>query len=442
MKKLASLGLILLLVAALFAGCSSNSNDNADTPKDAPSIAPTAESSPAPEADNKEPQEIHVFHFKVELADKFNAMTKEFEAAHPNVTVVNDIVGGGADWKADLKTRFASGKGPDIFVVDGPSMLELWKDRIVDLSDQPWVEHAAPFAKRVGTIDGKLYGMPYNVEGYGLVYNPDLFEKAGIQEAPHTLTGLKEAADKLKRSGVTPFANGYGEWWVLGMQQLNIAFAQQPDPDQFMKDLTEGKATMKGNPMFEDFKNFLDLTLEYGNDNPITTDYKTQEALLATGEAAMIHQGNWAEDPIRQIQNDVALDVMPVPINDNEADMDRLEVGIPLLWVVNKDSEHVDTAKELLSWMVGSDTGKKYLTEEFGFIPAYDNIPPTGLGSISQTVLEYTKADKTIPWSFSQWPDGAYNKFYALLQGYIGKQYDYDSMLQQMDEAWRNLSNP
>ncbi|MCG3057046.1 extracellular solute-binding protein, partial [Escherichia coli] len=66
------------------------------------------------------------------------------------------------------------------------------------------------------TIDGKVYGQPMNLEGYGFTYNKELFKKAGIKEVPQTLDELEAAAKKLKAAGITPFSIGYGEWWVLG----------------------------------------------------------------------------------------------------------------------------------------------------------------------------------------------------------------------------------
>ncbi len=66
------------------------------------------------------------------------------------------------------------------------------------------------------TVDGKVYGMPMNIEGFGVIYNKALFQKAGINELPDTYTELVEAASQLKKVGVTPFANGYYEEWKLG----------------------------------------------------------------------------------------------------------------------------------------------------------------------------------------------------------------------------------
>ena len=81
------------------------------------------------------------------------------------------------------------------------------------------------------TIDGKIYGQPVNMEGYGFAYNKKLFEKAGITELPKTFSELEAAAKKLKAAGITPFSVGYAEWWVLANHGLNVPFAYQQADD-------------------------------------------------------------------------------------------------------------------------------------------------------------------------------------------------------------------
>ncbi|MBX4341261.1 hypothetical protein K4G93_24345, partial [Mycobacterium tuberculosis] len=78
---------------------------------------------------------------------------------------------------------------------------------------------------------------------------------------PETLSELRAAAEKLKNSGVTPFATGYYEDWKLGDHLMNIAFAQQENTEAFTQNLNSGKEKISSNQNFEDLLNLLDLTL-------------------------------------------------------------------------------------------------------------------------------------------------------------------------------------
>ncbi|PET57008.1 ABC transporter substrate-binding protein, partial [Bacillus sp. AFS001701] len=160
---------------------------------------------------------LNIFQFKAEIAKDLEALTKEYEKENKNVTVKVQTVGGGADYGAALKAQFASGNEPDIFNNGGYQEAVTWKDKLEDLSDQDWVKDLYPETEKPMTVDGKLLGMPMNTEGYGFIYNKDLFDKAGITQLPKTLTELEATAKKLKDAGITPFSVGYGEWWILGI---------------------------------------------------------------------------------------------------------------------------------------------------------------------------------------------------------------------------------
>ncbi|MCA1033983.1 MULTISPECIES: ABC transporter substrate-binding protein [Bacillus] len=426
MKRLLLICLSLLFTFGILAGCSSGSTSGTD---DKEGTKDTGE----------ETVTLNLFQFKVEIADQLQEMITEFEAEHPNIKVKLETVGGGADYGAALKAKFASGEQPDIFNNGGFKELELWKEHLADLSNEPWVEHLLPIGKVPMTdTDGKLYGMPVNLEGYGFVYNKDLFEKAGIKEPPANITELKDAAEKLKDSGTTPFSAGYGEWWVIGQHLLNIPFAQQEDPIAFIEGLYDGTEKFTDNEQFKQFKEVLDTEINFGNDNPLTTDYNTQVTQFAAGQTAMLQQGNWTENMIYEVNPDMNMGFLPIPISDDE-NADRLPVGVPNNWVLNKNSEHLDEAKLFLEWMVSSDTGKRYLTEEFAFIPAFDNIEASGLGDLGQSILEYSKEEKTIPWTWFRWPDGANKEFAASIQEYAAGKIDYDTLLERFQKTWDNL---
>lgn len=425
MKRFLLLCMSLVFVFGIVAGCSSNENSSGNSNGNTDS--------------GEEVVTLNFFQFKVEIADQLAEMIKEFEAEHPNIKVKLETVGGGADYGAGLKAKFASGEEPDIFNNGGFKELELWKEKLADLSDEPWVEHVLPIGKVPMTDeDGKLYGMPVNLEGYGFVYNKDLFEKAGITEAPATIDELKDASEKLKAAGTTPFSAGYGEWWVIGQHLLNIPFAQQEDPIAFIEGLYDGSETIVGNEKFKQFKEVLDTELKYANDNPLTTDYNTQVTLFASGETAMLQQGNWTENMIYEINPDMNMGFLPIPVSNDDS-ADRLPVGVPNNWVLNKNSEHLEEAKTFLEWMVTSETGKRYITEEFAFIPAFDNIEPAGLGDLGQSILEFSKEEKTIPWTWFRWPDGANKEFAAAIQEYAAGKIDYDTLLERFQTTWDNL---
>jgi len=391
---------------------------------------------------NDEQVTLRIFQFKVEIAEAFDRLIAEYEKEHPNVNIEVETVGGGADYGAALKAKFAGGEQPDIFNNGGFNELDTWITRLEDLSDQPWVADVLDIAKEPMTKDGKLYGMPVNVEGYGFLYNKDLFEKAGITELPKTISQLEEAAKKLQDAGITPFSNGYAEWWVLGNHNFNVAVAQQDDPNAFVKSMNEGTGKLAGNKTFEEWLNLLDLTLKYSNKNPVTTDYNTQVTLFASGKAAMMQQGNWTQVQIDGINPDLNIGVLPMPINENAEQNDKLYVGVPNNWVINKNSKVKDEAKKFLNWLVTSDTGKRFIVEEFKFIPAFKSIEVKDqavLGDIANDIIKYNQDGKVLSWNWFKFPDGLPQQIGSDMQEYIAKGQDRNKLLTNIENHWNNL---
>ena len=110
--------------------------------------------------------DIKVSNVKVEIDAALKAYAAEYsKTAGFNVTV--ESVGGGADYSGSLKAALQAGNMPDIFVIEGLGGYNVWKDYILDVSDTEFAKNTS-----VGfMVDGKCYGFPVAIEGFGLAYN-------------------------------------------------------------------------------------------------------------------------------------------------------------------------------------------------------------------------------------------------------------------------------
>lgn len=167
-KKLIALGIMgTLLMTSALTGCSKPAEE---APAETPTDAPAAE----------EVVEVDIFQFKVEIVEALEEAVVAYEAENPNVKINLQTVGGGDDYGAALRAQFQSGNEPDIYNVGGPQDVKDWMDKLEDLSSEPWASQALEGVLSGVTVDGGVYGLPYNIEGYGLAYNKAIFEDAGI----------------------------------------------------------------------------------------------------------------------------------------------------------------------------------------------------------------------------------------------------------------------
>lgn len=387
---------------------------------------------------------LHTFHFKVTWIDSWNAMTDRYATeVNPNVSFNNEIRGGGAQWMTILRSKFAANSAPDIFVVEGVGQAAQFSDFLTDLSDEPWVERALPFALEGMTIDGKIMGMPMGLESYGYIYNKDIFESAGITRLPTTFDELAAVAQQLEDAGYTAFSTGFGEWWIMGLHLMNLAFAHQPEPQAFVDGLNAGTATMAGNPYFMQLKNLIDLNVRYGESNPLTTDNRRQTQDILNGDAAMIQQGVWREIQLLAADSDINWGMMPIPLTNDPAEGNRMPTGVPFYWIVNGGSSEQtqQEARAFLDWMVRPDGTAQENFSVFNFIPAYGDIAVDTLGPISQDGLTAAAEERTVPWMFGQFPDGMPQEFADGIQAYIAGRQTWEQALQEFDRQWQRLKN-
>ncbi|WP_079478114.1 ABC transporter substrate-binding protein [Halobacillus salinus] len=389
---------------------------------------------------------VDVFQFKVEFKDQFEDLVSKYEEANPDVNINVKTVGGGNDYGASLKTSFSSGEEPDIFNIGGPTDVETYREYLADLSDTE-----AANAALDGTLtsveqeDGSILGLPFNQEGYGLLYNKKVFEEAGINaDEIKTMEDLEGAVQTLEDQkdelGIeAPFAFPAKEKWVIGNHLANAYIADEFNhsvTDAYQADTIEFK-------MGDQLKQMLDLQVEHSIQPTLSLDYSQQvEEHFSLGNVAMIQQGNWVYNTVASMDEEFAknnVGMLPLPVEGYEG---SIPVGVPNYWVVNKESEDevVQASKDFLDWMYTSDEGKKFVTEEFKFIPAYEGYEDLEISDpISQEIYNYASEGNTLGWVFLGAPVGwTEDAFGVAAQEYISGDITWDEVLQRSTEAWED----
>lgn len=433
-KKLLSTILVSALLAGLMTGCGSSSS--------------TGSNESASKSGGKT---VKVFQLKVEINDALQQLAKKYEQ-EKGVKVDIQSVGGGADYGAALKAEFAKGADaePDIFMIQGAGDYEIWKHKIDNLSDQAWVKNAVKGTLDTVTFDGKVYGMPAATEGYGLMYNKAILDKAGIDpKSINTFDKLKAAFETLNSKkaelGIeNVMSYTTKETWVTGNHSFNIPFAAQDNPAQFAKDYIAKKADVVSNNKFNDWMNLVELMCKYGGGKALDTiDYSAQVGNFALGKTAFMQQGNWVASDLNNLKADFDMGFIPMCINNDPNDKANtsIPVGVPMYWVANKDSKVNKEAKEFLDWMVSSKTGQEALVKDMNMIPAFTNFDVQSDNKLNKSIAEYNKAGKTLPWAFTNFPDGfsmnnigpIFSKFLTTDMGAQAKK----DMLQAIQDAKR-----
>lgn len=349
--------------------------------------------------------------------DEYAQMAADFEAENPGVKL--EVQHAATDSVTLLNARVNGGTIPDVFDVQvGSSALGYYEYAYDWSNDTDVLALFYDDAVKTGQdADGKIKSLPWTYENMGLIYNKDVFEKAGVTELPKTLGELEAACEKIKAYGVTPFALASKETWVLNHASTHFQLVKELDAAGTVEALKEGKYTFATLPNFMNFFKFLDLSVKYGPSKPLEMDWETCENLLANGQAAMIHMGDWCQATLDTFNPDARVGFMPFPVSENPGDVNLLS-NISWTYIVNKDSKNLDLAKKYLLYILTSPAGVKWATETVGAAAGARNDLPIK-GELANDAAAYIEKGETNAWIHTLMPAGWGENTGALYQAYM-----------------------
>lgn len=388
--------------------------------------------------------EVSIFQFKVENEKGLLKAADEYMALNPDVSIKISTVGGGADYGAALRTEFTGGKAPTIFNIGGPQDVEDWKNNLEDLTSSELSQKAFDGLNEPVTKDGKVYGLPFNQEGYGLIYNTEIFEKAGIDASSiNTFAALETAVKTLDSKkaelgidGV--FAVAGKETWTTGLHMSNSFLSAEFGSIQ--KTMEAKTVDFKYGDAFQAL---IDLQKDHAAVDAktlSTVDYTTQvESQFAQGKAAIIHQGNWTYGNMKDANPDISdkLAMLPVPVKGQKED--SIFVGVPMFWGINKEkpAAEKEAALKFLTWMYSDEKGQDIVINDLGFIPAYEGFSQKPTDPLAKEILRYAEEGKTSPWVFMGYPtDWGMGTLGVEIQNYFSGEKTWDQVIEASKKKW------
>jgi raffinose/stachyose/melibiose transport system substrate-binding protein len=391
--------------------------------------------------------EREIPNYKPEITPTLPKLLDAFAKANPGITIVTEIHPN--DGGATNAAAAAAGKLPDIMQQPAyAAIVENAKNGyILDLSKQPIMAKVIDGAKPSVTYNGKLYALPMDFAGIGIVYNKDIFAKYKLV-APTTYLELQKVADTLKKNGVTPFAGLLKANWSIGhfIEMIHSSMLGSKVGNagifKFVAQMQVGETSFdKGVDMAGIFK-IMDWYKANMADNAAEMDWNEQQAAYIKGDAAMMVQGLWAL-PNAKDYPDLKSGFVPFPWSNKAAD-NRFFADVDSTFTVSSQStpEKQAAALKFINWL-SSPEAIKIWTSDIQLTSTFKGAAVTSMPMPFQELMASVNKKGSYPWVFSMMPTPTFEQAIKNgAQGYMFGKAKPADIVAEINQSWKDNYKP
>lgn len=378
---------------------------------------------------------LTVWQLKPEIAETLPEVFAKYTEQHPNIKITVDRPGGN-DYDTTIKAQMASGVYPDLYMVNSYSVMESFAKggNAQDITDEAFVDNFMEEFMRSISYDGKIYGVPCEVDGVGIIYNKEIFKKAGIESVPKTLDELSAACEKLKAVNVTPFSVGIKDSWTMN-QSFSLLHGELMDAYDFTQKMNRGEESFRREEIASAF-DFIDIMKNNCNDKPSDSDYSNMCSLFAQGKSAMMVCGMWGMTSVLMIDPDIEVGVFAVPVSDKPEDA-RLCADNAAVFCMPPQSEHKEETLKLMEWMSGDEFARLYAEKCGIYMPTENAALPKDAESGWEDIRTYIEEGNITTLPFLYYTSG-FDAGIAL-QSYFTGDFSREQVMDAWDELWKSL---
>ena len=151
------------------------------------------------------------------LLTVFNKAIKAFDAANPNVTIQNVPIQNEVLQDTKIPLALQGNNVPEILQQwgGGREATEVTSGKLMDMTaaSASWIKQEAGAVASGWAVNGKQYGIPYDLHVVGFWYRKDLFAKAGITLTQPRLPSSRPMSPSSRAANIQPISVGSKDKW-------------------------------------------------------------------------------------------------------------------------------------------------------------------------------------------------------------------------------------
>lgn len=390
---------------------------------------------------------ISILNSKPEISANLDNAIKEFTKENNNINIKIVKYSQTGSYTEKLNSLKASNNMPTLSLVDSAHLRD-FKDIGADLSSEQWINDISGGVTDSSKNDnGEIIAFPFSTEGIGFIYNKKVIDEAGIDiNSINTISALEDAFKKINSIGKNALIIT-NEEWSLGDHFLSTFYSvDSKDFDSinsYFENLKAQAGSLNQNANLNGLIDVFDIMKTYNmySDSPLTPSYDKCAEVVGKGEVGFWYMGNWASQNIMNSSSgNKDFGFIPVPISNNASDYGNNEIsmGVTKYFIINKNSsiEQQEAAKQFLNYLVYNENGNKFLVEECGIIPAFNNINITQNDPLFNELIKFRDSGKTTELMNSYLPANNSQILGSALKKYLNNEISREDLIQQISDFW------
>lgn len=387
---------------------------------------------------------INFFNQKPEISAQYQKLAHLYHREHPNINIQITTAGQGGG-AAALQAKFVSGEAPDIIMLGGLPEIGRYNNHLVDLKGLKVSKKIISSLTNGGIYNGRMVGIPVDLEAYGWSYNKAIFAKAGIKASKiknytEFLNMVKVINAKRKKLGLNAVF-GFDGGDTNSIASVSAQFTSLPYHNNLVKAFKSSSFSWKyGKQM----KKYYDLIKEYSVQPILSIQYDPSvQNLFYNGKVAMIPQGNWIIPTLDGLQRGFVqkkLGMLPFFIKNDGTD--RIMTGSSWYLGITKDHPKKEKAsKNFINWLYSSPKAQKVIINEMRFVPATKNFNISRLpDNLSKDIYRIGTSKKAVVPIHKQYPNGFTNQALGpYMQRYFVNDISWNKLKREISIKYRQL---
>lgn len=340
-------------------------------------------------------------------AEFFESAAQKYAEQNPNVTITVERLPDDASFSTSVLRRIRSDKPPTAFSINGERELQFWQGSLLPTYQLSWINSQKILLGPV-TSGEVPYGVPLDLEGYGVVYNLEILDSLEIDHSQiGTLEGL---------AGIVSQLQGF-----LPEVALETPVCGNADLADWMvsHSLEEGKPDQLS--VCQEIRNLLGFL-------GVPGDSATQ---LADRNAAIYLGSTDIFPAVEERNHQRSQDLRIAPFQDGTG---KMLVSCDYLAIYKEaDPAQQEALSGFLEWLYTSEEGEKLLKSQ-GVLSPYSD---TSASPIQASLYSLQREDKLTVTMAGYEPAGWEQESFLPQLGQVAeKKLSIDDFIQEIQSQW------